>query len=145
MLRDIKSSLGLTHILDAASRAAGTHTSSLVPVTSGRGLAIALNYGAFVPNTAVAGVSAKLQESDTTVGTDFTDVDAADLNGAFAGILVDASNDQRTEIVGYTGVKKYVRLSVTVPANATSLLCSADAIVMLADKPVAAPDPVAAT
>lgn len=145
MLRDQKNHLAIVQLLEAKSRAAGAAKSAIVPVTSGRALSFAFNYGVFVPNTATLPVSAKLQESDTTVDGDFTDVDAEDQVGTIAGVLVTAANDQRSEMVGYTGAKKYVRAVLTVPADATSLIASVDAIIGMGDSPLTAPTALAAT
>jgi hypothetical protein len=51
----------------------------------------------------------KAQESNTTVGTDFTDVAAADLIGAFT-LVNSTSKDSVLQRVGYKGSKRYVRL-----------------------------------
>lgn len=145
MIRDLKNNISVKQLLEAKSLSAGAAASPWVDMANVNGLVFSLNYGVFVPNTAVAGVSAKLQESNTTAAADATDVDAADMIGAFAGVKVDASDDQRTEWVGYNGSKRYVRVVVTVPAGATSLLCSADAIAGLRDMPIAAVTTAAAT
>lgn len=49
------------------------------------------------------------EECDTTVGTSFTTVAAADLEGAFT--VIDAtSEDQIIQWVGYRGSKRYIRI-----------------------------------
>ena len=77
---------------------------------------------------AVAGsgnFGAKLQESDTTTGGDFTDVAAADQLGAFPAALA-ASTTYR---VGYIGSKRkrYIRVVLT-KASGTSIAAGAVAI-----------------
>lgn len=145
MLRDMKNKVGIVHILEAKSQSAGAVKSSIIDTVGFRGVNVLVNYGVFTPNTATDPVASKLQESDTTADGDFTDVAAADLVGSLAGVKVDASDDQRSELIGYKGVKRYVRLHVTVPANSTSLVLSANAILGMGDNPVSAPAPIAAT
>ncbi len=58
-----------------------------------------------------AGVAFEIQESDTTVGDDFTAVSADDLIGS-----IEASNV--TGSIGYVGYKRYVRVVATGAANA---------------------------
>lgn len=53
-------------------------------------------------------VTAKLQESDAGGGSGYTDVVAADLQGAFTTLLT-----ATTQRVGYAGAKRFVRLVIT--------------------------------
>ena len=53
----------------------------------------------------------KLQESDT-LGSGYTDVAAADQDGALVALV--ANTDQ---VAGYTGIKKFVRVFVTVTGS----------------------------
>lgn len=145
MIRDGKTALGIAQIVEAKSNAAGTIKSLVVPAKLNRSFTFAANYGVFTPNTATAGVITKLQHSDTTADADFADVAAIDQVGTFAGVKVDASDDQKSELVGYIGKKPYVRLVCIVPTNATSLLFSADLIVSNGDQPVTVIAPVSAT
>lgn len=52
-----------------------------------------------------------LQESDTVVGTDFADVAAANMNGAFTKIDSTAK-DSVIQSVGYKGSKRYIRVNL---------------------------------
>lgn len=144
MLKDLKSKIDTVQLLEAKSQSAGAVKSNILDVKGFRGVVFNFNYGVFTPNTAVAGVTAKLQESDTLTDGDFTDVAAGDMIGTLAGVKVDASDDQRSEHVGYIGVKKYVRAVITVPANSTSLVCAVDAIVGLGDMPASGPTALSA-
>jgi hypothetical protein len=145
MLQDQKHSIGVLQLLEAKSNAAGTLTSKAIPIKDFRALTVSMNYGVFTPNTATAGVVVTLQESDDVVGANFTDVDSSKMLGSFDGVAVDASDDQRSEAAGYCGYKDYVRLKVVVPANATSAVLSADAIIGMADSPVTLPTLVSTT
>lgn len=53
----------------------------------------------------------KLQESDSVVGTSFTDVDAKDILGAFTKVDA-ATEDSTIQRVGYKGTKRYVRVDI---------------------------------
>lgn len=68
---------------------------------------VALNPGTITDGT----FTPKLQESDQS-GSGFTDVDASDLDGAFAAL---ASNTPQT--VGYIGSKRYVRVVITASGS----------------------------
>ncbi|ACM35608.1 MULTISPECIES: hypothetical protein [Rhizobium/Agrobacterium group] len=83
--------------------------------------------------TGAGDMSVKLQESDTTVAGDFTDVDAEHLQGAIAGSLATGA----TAKVGYRGFKRYLRAVMTFNGG-TSVTTSALFILgNAADRPVA--------
>ena len=145
MTRDLKNQISVKQILEAKSLSAGATASPWVDMADVASIVFAVNYGAFTKGSATDPVTAKIQECDTTAAADAADVAAADLIGSLAGVKNDASDDQRSEWVGYKGSKRYARLVVTVPENATSLLCSADAIIGRGDKPIAAVTTAAAT
>lgn len=145
MIRDLKNNISVKQLLEAKSNAAGAVATPWVDMANVNSLVFSFNYGVFVPNTATAGVTVKLQECDTTAAADLNDVAAADQIGTLAGVKVDASDDQRTEWVGYKGSKRYVRALVTVPTDSTSLVFSCDAIAGLRDMPIAAVTTAAAT
>lgn len=83
-----------------------TNTSSALDLLGFESAAIVINTGAIVSS---GDFTAKLQESDTTTGGDFTDVAAADLIGTFPASLVADSVVK----VGYIGSKRYVRTVIT--------------------------------
>ena len=63
-------------------------------------------------------VTLEVQESDTCVGTDFANVAATDLVGAFLRVDDTISMDKLSQWVGYIGVKRYVRVCVTYTGTA---------------------------
>jgi hypothetical protein len=65
----------------------------------------------------------KLQESDTSVAEDFTDVAAAQVKGN-APATLEASSAYK---LGYTGFRRYVRLALT-KAGGTSIAAGAVAV-----------------
>jgi len=61
----------------------------------------------------------KLQECDTTVGTSFTDVAAADIDGAFT-VVNATSKDSTVQRIAYIGGKRYIRVVLTYAGTAIS-------------------------
>lgn len=93
-------------------------------------MAFALNTGAIVSS---GDFSAKVQESDTTTGGDFADVDASFLDSDAPATLV-ANSAYR---LGYRGHKRYARIVLT-KTGGTSIAAGAVAVLTdLANGPVA--------
>lgn len=87
-----------------------------------------------IPSGAIASsgnFTAKLQESDTTTGGDFTDVAAGDLIGTFP----EALSASTVIKIGYKGTKRYIR-PVLTKNSGTSIAAGA---VVVKGHPVAAP------
>lgn len=64
-------------------------------------------------------VTPKLQECDTTVGTSFTDVAAADIDGAFT-VVNATTKDSVIQRAAYRGGKRYIRVVLTYTGTAIS-------------------------
>ena len=135
-LRDLKSNIGASESIRPAAHTA-TVTGETVD-TRGYDSAMAL-----VAVGAVSGTDdspsnpavfvVKLQESDTTMDGDFTDVASTDLQGTFSTSLV----QNTVERVGYIGSKRYVRAVITKTSGTSA---AASAVIVLGDahiKPVA--------
>ena len=69
-----------------------------------------------------------VEESDTTTSGDFTSVADADLLGTDAAASFQYDDDNETRKIGYIGIKRYVRLTITPTGNASAALFSAVAI-----------------
>lgn len=69
-----------------------------------------------------------VEESDTTTAGDFTSVADADLLGTEAAASFQYDDDNETRKIGYIGIKRYVRLTITPTGNASAALFSAVAI-----------------
>lgn len=69
-----------------------------------------------------------VEESDTTTSGDFTSVADADLLGTEAAASFQYDDDNETRKIGYIGIKRYVRLTITPTGNASAALFSAVAI-----------------
>lgn len=93
--------------------------SSLVDMQGYNALEIALVAGTITDAGTASGYTVKLQESDTTVAGDFTDVVAADaVNGTVSVTnTVDTDDDKLIGRLGYTGRKRYVRVVATGTTN----------------------------
>ena len=147
-MRDIKSNLGVVHLLDAQDITNTDTASSLLDLQGFNGACVMVNWGAITTPDANSYWQAELQESDTTANGDFTAVDAGDIIGSFTKIDA-AAEDQCTQIVGYTGTKRYIRVNLNctdADGGISHCLVSVDGIVGLAAfEPVTAPAAVAAT
>lgn len=107
-----------------------TNTSAAIDLQGFESAAVIINTGAIV---SAGDFTAKLQESDTTTGGDFTDVVAANLVGSFPASLVADSVVK----VGYVGSKRYLRTVITKNSG-TSI--AAGAVILKGDahsRPVA--------
>ncbi|MFG1340553.1 hypothetical protein [Xanthobacter autotrophicus] len=115
-MRDLKNNIGAVQAIAPAVLAATT-TGAALDLLGFASATLVVNTGAIV---AAGDFTAKLQESDTTISGDFTDVAAANLHGTFPASLA-ADSVVR---VGYAGTKRYVRAVITKNGG-TSLAASA--------------------
>ena len=104
-MRSIEPNIGVQQVV-APQVLSATNTSSAIDLKGFESACIVVNTGAIV---SAGDFTAKLQESDTTTGGDFTDVAAAHLTGEFPASLEAASVVK----VGYIGLKRYVRTVIT--------------------------------
>lgn len=119
----------VTEILGAVQTLSGTtpNNSALFDTRGYGSINVALLTGTVTDAGTAAGFTMKLQESDTVVGTDFTDVAAADIltargvNATTVTVTTDAANNLIAGVLGYVGNKRYVRAVFTGTAgtNAT--------------------------
>ena len=104
-MRDLANNVAAVQAVAPAVLAA-TNTSAAIDLQGFESAAVIINTGAIV---SAGDFTAKLQESDTTTGGDFTDVVAANLVGSFPASLVADSVVK----VGYVGSKRYLRTVIT--------------------------------
>lgn len=128
-MRDLYSNIGA--VLALAPAVAAASADGIAIDTKGfNRVAFLVNTGAIV---SAGDFSVKLQESDTTTGGDFTDVDA-DFVDTNAPATLAATSAYK---LGYRGHKRYVRLALT-KAGGTSIALGAVAVLAdPADAPVA--------
>jgi hypothetical protein len=67
-----------------------------------------------------AGITFKLQESDSLVAASFTDVAAGDVIGSATAVGADTDDDVLRGTIGYRGGKRYVRAQAVGSASANA-------------------------
>jgi hypothetical protein len=109
----------LVHMGKVTLNGAAAVASSLVDMQGYNALDIALVTGTITDAGTASGYTVKMQESDSTLGTSFTDVVAADAIGGVVSVTnaVDADDDKLIGRLGYVGRKRYVRLVATGTAG----------------------------
>jgi len=132
MLKDLKNNLDVAQSLAPAARTADANGTSVDLQNAVAALAVcsigAWTDGAFTPI---------LQESDDDSA--WSDVAAADLEGAFVAVT-DGATDDTTQKVGYKGTLRYIRMKVdqtASPAPSTGVLIGADILTEPKGKPSA--------
>ncbi|MDI4663685.1 hypothetical protein K9U40_04975 [Xanthobacter autotrophicus] len=104
-MRDLVNNIGTVLAISPAVLAA-TVTGAALDLRGFNSAVLVVNTGAIV---GAGAFTVKLQESDTDVPGDFTDVAAADLHGAYPTSLAADSVVK----VGYRGFKRYLRAVIT--------------------------------
>jgi hypothetical protein len=147
-MRDLYDNIGVVHLLDAQDIAATDTSSDILDLQGFDSAVIAVNIGAITTPASTSYITPVLQESDTTDDADFEDVDSDDILGGFSKIDA-ATEDQTTQIAGYIGSKRYIRVKLDVTntgGGISACLVSVDGIVGHAkESPVTAPAAVSAT
>ncbi|MEN6370929.1 MAG: hypothetical protein ABFD64_02865 [Armatimonadota bacterium] len=147
-MKDLKSNIGIVHMLDAKDITTNDTKSSLLDLQGFESAVIAVNVGAITTPDSTSYITPVLEESDTTADGSFAAVAATDIIGAFTKMDA-ATEDQTTQYVGYVGTKRYVRVLIDITdddGGISHALVSVDGIVGDAHiSPVTAPAPVAAT
>lgn len=113
-MRDLVNNIGIVTVIAPAVLAA-TNTPAGIDLNGFGSAALVITTGAIVGSAVMV---AKMQESDDNAT--FTDVAAADLQGAFPASLAAAS----TLKIGYRGNKRYIRPVLTL-SSGTSIAASA--------------------
>lgn len=146
--KDLYHNIGVVHLLDAKDITTNDTKSSILDLAGFEGALILVNFGAITTPDSNSYITPILQESDTTADADFEAVDSGDILGAFSKIDA-ATEDQVTQVVGYVGNKRYIRVNLDITdgdAGISHALVSVDGIVGFPiHKPAVAPDPVSAT
>jgi len=139
-MRDMISNIQL--IRGAVQTLSGTtaNASALIDRLGFDALTVFLETGTVTDAGTASGFTMKLQHSDTTVATDFADVDTADLvenstGATTVAVTSDANDDILKNGVGYIGNKRYVRALVT----GTTLTDAEVQILAVLGKPSIAP------
>lgn len=146
--KDLYHNIGVVHLLDAKDITTNDTKSSILDLAGFEGALILVNFGAITTPDSNSYITPILQESDTTADADFEAVDSGDILGGFTKIDA-ATKDQTTQVVGYVGNKRYVRVLLDITdgdAGISHALVSVDGIVGFPiHKPAVAPDPISET
>ena len=129
MNKDLKNNIATCFMMLPATTTA-TATTNLADLQGFESAAFLVQYGTLTNADAGDYFTAKLQESDSVVGTTFTDVAAADLIGAFTDTTATTANIQR---VGYIGKKRYVRVVITETADTNNITGIISVVALLAN------------
>ncbi|MEU0584580.1 hypothetical protein [Streptomyces sp. NPDC006132] len=120
MRTDIKSHLSPAQSLRPAARTASANGVG-VDLANYDAAVVVIDAGTWTDGTHTFA----LQESDDN--STFTAVAAADLDGA-APVFNDANDDDQVYEIGYHGIKRYLRVAVTVASATTGAVYSATVI-----------------
>lgn len=129
-------------LLEAQDLAHANTTTALLDCRNFGSAEIWLAIGALTGVDGSNYVTPKLQECDTTVGTSFTDVAAADIDGAFAAVKA-ATADSVIQRVAYIGGKRYIRVVLTY--TGTGITAGVIGCYGILGRPSVAPIPAQAT
>jgi hypothetical protein len=118
-MKDLKNKIAVVHLMDPADLVHTDTKSKLLDLANFQGAVLSVSAGALTGVDTSNYLTPKMQESDTTADVDFTDVDAANLEGAFSAINTTAL-DSVTQYVGYKGHKRYIRVFLDYTGTAIS-------------------------
>jgi len=146
MNKDLKTNLGIVDLLSPIDTAGTDAVSLILDCANVESPIINLLSGLFTGVDGSNYLTPILQESDTIVGTSFTAVAAADIQGAFV-VINSTSLDNLIQTVQYKGSKRYIRVNLDFTGSGiTASLNAVLAIIGNAKyEPVVAPDPITAT
>ncbi|MDY6796964.1 MAG: hypothetical protein SWK76_17030 [Actinomycetota bacterium] len=145
-MMDLYHDLGVVHLLDPQDVAHADTVSEILDRKGFDGACVCAVVGALTGVDVDNYLTPVLQESDSVADADFSDVAAADMTGAFAKIDA-ATEDQVTQLVGYIGRKRYIRVKFgfTGTGITAALIAALGVLGHARDLPATAPDPVTAT
>lgn len=108
---DAEYGMGLSATLSGTTKASG----DWIDMQGWQSLTFTVGTGTVTDAGTASGFSFQVEESDTTADADATAVADADLVGTEAALTVTADTDDDKLIgsIGYTGSKRYVRLTAT--------------------------------
>lgn len=133
-MKDLHSKVGVSVALNSAVTTATTDTAGNAIDRQGfDSLLFVAQTG--VVTTTTATIALRVQESDTSTASDFSDAAAADLIGDNPSFAAPAANSVAK--VGYKGAKRYVRIVRTGAASATGVVGAVAVRGNPADAPVA--------
>jgi hypothetical protein len=99
---------------------ANTQNTALADMQGYNALTVLVNTGTVT--AAGAGITFRLQHSDTTLGSSFEDVPAGQFVGSATPVTLDTQDNVALGSIGYVGNRRYVRLAATGGAGANGVV-----------------------
>lgn len=145
--RDLKSNLGQNMLLEYKDYVHTTTKSNILDTRGFQSVAVLITIGAFTGADGSDHLDFTLQESDTTNDVDFTNVAAGNQQGTFATVNDTTTTVKKNQIVGYIGIKRYIRVVGTYTGTGiTAGIWGVAGLMERGDyQPVTSPAPVTAT
>lgn len=120
MKHDLYSNITSVMLKEPADDAGVDATSTLLDTAKFDGIEVDVIIGALTGTLGASNyLTPILQESDTTVGTDFAAVASADMIGSLS-VVDSASEDSLIQRVGYIGHKRYIRVKLDYTGTITA-------------------------
>lgn len=144
-MTEFKNNIAVVNLYEPQDQAGTDTASNILDTAQFNGAAIAVQVGALTGVDGSNYLVPTMQESDTLTGTDFADVNAADLIGSFTKIDA-TSEDSVVQYCGYQGNKRYLRVNCNYTGSGiTAGIVGVIGILGLAgNKPVTPPAALAA-
>lgn len=146
MMKDLSNNIGVVMLLEGQSINHVNTVSSILDTAQYDKAEIQVMIGTLTGVDGSNYLTPVLQESDTIVGTDFTNVSASDIIGGFS--KVDSTAKHKViQRAGYVGSKRYIRVSLVYTGTGiTAGVVAVTGIVSNATyAPVVSPTPITAT
>jgi hypothetical protein len=146
MKRDLKSNIATVLMLEPADLVATDTVTDLLDTADCFGVEVDAIIGELTGVGAANFLIPILQESDTIAGSDFANVDAEHILGAFTKVDA-ATKDSIIQRVGYIGHKRYIRVKFdyTGEGITAGIVGAVGILGYPKEAPFTAPDPVSAT
>lgn len=109
--RDLTDNICAVMLLEAQDLAHTDTASAILDTSKAAGAEIQVMIGALTGVTGSNYLTPVLQESDTIVGTDFTEVASSNIIGGFSKVD-STSEDSVIQRAGYIGTKRYIRVNL---------------------------------
>jgi hypothetical protein len=112
-MRDLLKNTTMVRGADQTLSGVTPNNSALIDTKGFSGLTVYLATSTVTDAGTVDGFTMKLQHSDSTLGTSFVDVPAAELNGSTLSVTADTDDNKLIGGIGYIGNSRYVRAVIT--------------------------------
>lgn len=144
--RDLTDNICAVMLLEAQDLAHTDTASAILDTSKAAGAEIQVMIGALTGVTGSNYLTPVLQESDTIVGTDFTEVASSNIIGGFSKVD-STSEDSVIQRAGYIGTKRYIRVNLdyTGTGITAGVVGVTGVLAYPTYAPMSAPSPITAT